>query len=188
MGPGYRRAMPEPRSPSAPGQLPEILRADFDEPAAARQAMIALEGQGIDADDIRLVDEPSAVPTQGATRGAELAATGDVARNYAGGATIGAVVGAGLLALVALLVGPDPVGPALAIAVVGGAVGGFFLGGYWGAAAKLPVNEEAFDTYLSDPQDSAAVRVEVRIGRPGTLDATAAVLRSHNARRVEHVS
>lgn len=149
--------------------------------------MVALEGRGIDADHIHVVGAPPAVATQDATRGAELAATGDVARRSAVGGAIGAALGAAVLAVIVAFAGPDPVGPAVGFALLTGGIGGFLLGGFWGGASKLAVNEETFDTYLADPRATAPIRVEVRLGHPGAVDAVAELLRSHDARNVERV-
>ncbi len=68
--------------------------ASFDAPESAREAMIALEGLGIDAQAVRLLDQDAKVPVGGIERSGELAAAQNVAGNYAKGAIVSALVAA----------------------------------------------------------------------------------------------
>ncbi len=142
--------------------------------------MVALEGSGIDADDNHLV-EPVDVPVPDAQRTAEGRMAGAVLRRSITGAIIGLVVGAVLFAGLAYAFGLDALAVVLGIA---GAILGFSLGGFWGGAIRLPVNEEAFDTYTLDPNRSAPVRVEVRARDPEQAALAATVLRDHAGSRI----
>lgn len=165
---------------------PRLVTAEFDSPKRAREAMVALEWQGIDADDIRLV-APSEVPLPDAQRATEGRVVGGVAKRTLAWGAIGAVVGAALGAGLALITGFDSA-LALVIAVLAGAILGAQIAGFWGGASRLPVNEDALDTHTLDPQGSDPVRVEIRARDGGVAAAATAVLRDHDARRVAESS
>jgi hypothetical protein len=164
---------------------PLRLVASFDAPDSAREAMVALEGLGIDAEAVRLLDQDAKVPIGGMAESGELDAAQTVAGNYAKGAVVSAVVVAIVAAVIVLVLGVRPRPLAVGLAVVGGAIAGFVLGGYLNAARRLPVNVDALDTFTIDEKDSAPVRVEVRLSDPGLFDRSASVCREHNAVKVE---
>jgi hypothetical protein len=164
---------------------PVRLVASFDQPDAAREAMLALEGLGIDAEAVRLLDQDAQVPMRGMERSGELDAAQDVAGNYAKGAVVSAVVVALLAGAIVLATGARPRVLAVGLALVGGAIVGFVLGGYWNAARKLPVNVDALDTFTIDENESKPVRIEVRLTDPGLFDKSASICRDHNAVKVE---
>jgi hypothetical protein len=164
---------------------PLRLVASFDAPESAREAMVALEGLGIDAQAVRLLDQGEAVPVGGLAESGELDAAQDVAGNYARGAVVSAAVAAVIAVAIVLLLGVHPRPLAVALAAIGGAIGGFFLGGYLNAARRLPVNVDALDTFTIDEHESKPVRVEVRLSNPGLFDRSASVCRDHQAVKVE---
>jgi hypothetical protein len=157
----------------------------FDRPSAAREAMVALERKGIDALDIRLVDSPSLSTPQGARR-TDLAVTGDTGRRYLTGGLAGAAGGAVVVGLVVGLVTTDG-GEALLGAFIA-AIPGFFVGGFFGGALRLPVDEAALSTYAADPTDSAPVGVEVDLRDEGTVQTAVTTLQAMHARSIEHRS
>ncbi|MDQ6698076.1 MAG: hypothetical protein M3Z46_11540 [Actinomycetota bacterium] len=159
--------------------------ASFDAPGSAREAMIALEGLGIDAEAVRLLDQDATVPVAGLAESGELAAAQDVAGNYAKGAVVSAVVVACIAVAIVLVIGVRPRPLAVTLAAIGGAIGGFFLGGYLNAARRLPVNVDALDTFTIDEQETKPVRIEVRLSDPGLFDRSASVCRDHQAIKVE---
>jgi len=162
------------------------LIASFDEPGAARAAMVDAELAGLDADDMHLQSDGRRASALSIERDGELTAMDDVAsRSFVGGA-IGAVVLAVVAVVVVLLIGPDPLAVALVIAALGGAIAGFLLGGFWSGAARLPANPEALDTYTIDPADDAPVVVEFRIVG-GRVEPTRVeeLCRKHGAVEVE---
>jgi hypothetical protein len=163
---------------------PTLVTAEFDSPERAREAMVALEWQGIDADDIKLVAPPD-VPVPDAQRAAEGRIVRDIARRTIVWGASGAVVGAGIGIAIALIAGLDQPGVALLVAALGGGILGGMIAGFWGGASRLPVNEEALDTYTIDPRAADSVRVEIRARDGGAVAAANAVLRDHDARRVD---
>ena len=165
-----------------------VLVAEFDQPTVAREAMVALESQGIDAEQIKLVEGGASVPSPEQTRSAELAATGDVAKRYGGWGLIGAVIGAAVLAGLVILITGEVNIATVAGGILAGGISGFVLAGYWGGASKLPVNEEAFDTYAMGPDGSEPVSVEVALDNATVADETAEFLRAHHAQKVERRS
>jgi hypothetical protein len=141
---------------------PEPIRivAEFGRPTDAQAAMIDLEARGFDADDVHLPD-PGAVPTPEMQRTAEGRVMGRVLKRAVLFGTAGAVVGAAIgLLLVWALDADFPMAPGIAV-LAGGLFGGA-IAGLWGAAYRLPVNEEAFDADTVDARDTRPVRVEVR--------------------------
>jgi hypothetical protein len=170
-------------SASSDRTAPRLVIAEFDSPDRAREAMVALEWQGIDADDIKLVTPPD-VPVPDAQRAAEGRTVRDIARRTVVWGAVGALAGAAIGVGVALVLGFD-LGVALVIAALAGGILGAQVGGFWGGASRLPVNEEALDTYTIDPRRSDAIRVEIRARDVGAAKAATAVLRDHEARRVD---
>jgi hypothetical protein len=165
-----------------------LLSAAFDDPVDAKEAMVALEGAGIDADAVNLETVGAAVPTKDVGRSADLAVTGTAARKYGIGAGVGAIVGAAVLILAVLILDVEPVGTAVGIAAVAGAIGGALMGGYWGMTRRLPVNEDAYDTRLVNTVGPEGLRLEVRVEDDAKVDDVVSLLRSHAARDVHHVT
>ncbi len=164
---------------------PLSLVASFDGPDEARDAMIALEGLGIDAEAVRLLDQDAKVPVGGLAESGELDAAQSVAGNYLRGAVASAVVVAIIAVVIVLVLGVRPRPLAVGLATIGGAIGGFVLGGFLNAARRLPVNVDALDTFTIDQQESAPVRIEVKLSDPGLFDRSASVCRDHKAVKVE---
>lgn len=160
-----------------------VVTGEFDEPAEARQAMVALEQLGLDADAIRLVGVPATVPVEDVDRTGELDAGGSVVRRYATGGVIGAVVGAAIMIVVLAIAGAD--GGGLLGGAIAGAIGGFLVGGFWAGARKLPVNVDALDTFTVDRSASTPVTVEVSAPDAALAERSAEALRAARARRVE---
>jgi len=159
--------------------------ARFEQQHDARGAMLDLELKGIDADAINLV--PSApLPTNEQVLEADVDVGGQLARYSARGALGGALIGAAVMALVLIAVGVRPLTTSVAVGLLTGAVGGAFIGGYWGLAKKLPVNEDALDTFVLDLRnESSGVLVEVTVGDPQVAADAVAVMRRHHARRID---
>lgn len=167
---------------------PVQMVASFDEAKSAREAMVALEGLGIDADAVHLLDQDDQVPVQAIDKSGELDAAQSVAGNYARGAVVLGVVVAVVAVLIVLVLGVKPRPLALPLAAIGGGIAGFVLGGYWNAARKLPVNVEALDTFTVDDSGDKSVRIQVRLNDPGMFDKSAAVCREHQATKVERAT
>jgi uncharacterized membrane protein YeaQ/YmgE (transglycosylase-associated protein family) len=125
------------------------VTATFTDADAARQAALELERHGVEANNIK-VETATAPPTNRDVGVADVEMTADVAGRYAIGGVIGAVVGAAVAIAVVLVIQPDQLALALVIAGLGGAIPGFWLGGFWGGGTKLPVDTESYDTYRPD--------------------------------------
>jgi hypothetical protein len=162
-----------------------VVVAEFRDPADARQAMLDLEGIGVDAQAINLVERSSAVPAQNIEQSGELSAAGDTARRYVGGGLIGAAVGAVIGVLLGLLANTDPATIGIVGGVMCGGIVGFVLGGYWGGASKLAVNPDALDTYTMDRSDSEPVHLEVQAHSDDQARQTVDVLRKAKADSVD---
>jgi hypothetical protein len=158
---------------------PVVVIGDFDSPTRARRAMVALEAQHVDADDIHLAEPPEA-PVPDAQRTAEGRMAGAVVGRSLVGAIVGGIVAALIFGGVAWIAGLRPMGLVIVIGLVGGILG-FNLGGFWGGASRLPVNEEAFDTYALDPDRAEPVHVEVRARDAATAVMVESVLEAHDA-------
>jgi hypothetical protein len=166
----------------------QLVRASFDDPEDARAAVTGVEGLGIDAVDIHLRGRDLAVPTPEAALETDLDATAEVAGGYALGGLIGMIVG-GLLAIGAVLViRPDALAGAMLIAAIGGGIAGFLIGGYWGAARRLPIAEAAWDMFQTDAQESKPIEVEVRVDDAGAASDVLRVMRTNHARIIERAA
>jgi hypothetical protein len=154
-----------------------LVEAEFDEPAPARDAVLALEGTGVDADDIHVVT-PDTVVTPAGERAATSAIHTSWVRNVLSLGVPVALAGAVIVAVAVLALGVEPRGAAVLGGAIAGAVGGSILGGFWGNARKLPVNEEVMDTYAVDPRGAEPTRLEVRARDDATAEKVAAVLRA----------
>ena len=161
------------------------VMARFEQSRDAREAMIDLEGKGIDADNIHLVTSGPPL-TSNMTRmdvdmdvGAKLFWKG--ARGVVLGGVIGIVVVVGALAAMRV----EPFGAAVAIGALGGFVGGATIGGFYGMINRLPVNEEAFDTVTSAHQSDDPIVVEVTLNDSRKAADAVDVLRRHHARKID---
>jgi hypothetical protein len=163
---------------------PFTIRGGFERPERAREAMVSLEGRGLDADQIGLQEQPASIPTREATRSADMTVVREIAGRYLRGGVLGAAVGGVLLAMIVWLIGVDGMAAVIA-AGVAGAIGGFLLGGFWGGARRLPVNEQAFDTLTIDPNRPELVVVRVRAETPRDAELAENVLRAHGALMVD---
>ena len=174
---GYPRAMAAP-----------TIVASFDRPDQARDAVIALEKRGVDANDIVVDEGDVPVPVGAGTREVDLETTNRPLRRYGAGGTIGAVVLAGLAVVAVLVAGADPLPLAVGIAAVCGAIVGFVMGGLFTVNASQPVTTEAYDMSASDAAGAPGpVRVEVHVTHAThgpDPDAVEAALRSLHPRSV----
>jgi hypothetical protein len=161
------------------------VTACFDEPGEARKAMVDLEGKGIDADNINLVGEALFVPTSVGGLHTDLAVSRRFIDSYARSGVLGALIGAAVFIAALTLMRVSPLGMAVFIGGVCGAIGGFLMGGFIGAARRMPVNEDALETYEMDPGDPEGITVEVRVTDPDEAAAAVAVLRRHHPRMLE---
>lgn len=159
--------------------------ARFDDPGEAREAMIDLEMKGIDADAIHLVPPHSPLVPNDEVLSKDIEISGEVVRRSATGGLVGALVGAITMIAILSIFRVEPFGTTLLVGVVSGVVGGGLIGGFWGAARRLPVNDEAFDTYVVDPSEPQGVLVEVRLDDARRAADTVAVLRRHHAQHIE---
>jgi hypothetical protein len=137
--------------------------AEFDSAEPARAAMIALESQGFDANDIclDLGSASNAVPTPTGMRAADAAAAGNMGTLAGVGALAGAAVASAIAIGVLLLGGVSP-GTAVAVGLMIGVLVGGLAGALGWAFVHAPVNPDAFETYAVDPHASESVTVEVR--------------------------
>src|SRR5207249_10258205 len=116
----------------------------FEQHDDAREAMIDLEIKGIDADAIHLVPPTPPVVSGEAVLATDVEVAGRIARRSAKGGLFGALMAVAVVVGFLTLMQVEPMGTALLVGVAGGAVGGFSIGAFWGAASRLPVNEEVF--------------------------------------------
>jgi hypothetical protein len=158
--------------------------ARFDEPGSAREAMVDLEGRGIDADAINLIEHSPSVPTREGGLHTDLTVSRRFIESYARNGIVGALIGAVVFTLGLLLIGVDA-GMAVGFGVVLGLIAGFAMGGFIGAARHIPVNEDAFETYAMDPSAAEGIAVEVKVDDPDQAAKALAVLRTHHPRQVE---
>ena len=170
---------------SAPQPEPLKMVASFPAAESAREAMIDLEGLGIDANAVRLLDRDPAVPVGSADRSGEMDAGRSVVTNYLRGAIITAAVFGAVAVVAVLALGIEPRALAIALALLGGAIAGFVLGGYINAARRLPVNVDALDTFTIDERTDDPVRVEIRLDDPDLLTDVELVCHQHEAMQVE---
>jgi hypothetical protein len=158
--------------------------ARFDDPAEARDAMVDLELKGIDAEATHLVPPALSAPPKELALDREVDIADTFVRRGLKGGLLGALIGAAAVVGALALMRVEPFGSAVRIGAVGGIVGGFFIGAYWGAVVRLPVNEEAFDTFVL-PTTTHGIVVEVNIDDPLTEADAVAVLRRHHAQQIE---
>src|SRR3954447_23934490 len=85
-----------------PGTTHTVV-ARFDDPAPAREAMVELEGKGIGADAVNLLNQPPAVPTKEGGLHADLQVSRRFIDSYARNGILGALVGAALFIAVLTL-------------------------------------------------------------------------------------
>ncbi|HEY2813129.1 MAG TPA: hypothetical protein VGJ03_06685 [Acidimicrobiales bacterium] len=161
------------------------VMARFDEPDVAREAMVDLEERGIESAAIHLVEQPATIPTREGGLHADLSASRRIAGNFARDGVVGAVIGAFVFVGAFVLIGVEPFGVAVLVGVIAGGIAGALMGGFFGAAWRLPVNEDALDTYALDPSDPQGVAVEVRVEDPDVAAEAIAVLRAHHPRMLE---
>jgi hypothetical protein len=178
-----------PRGPSPGDPHPEPLgqvTARFDSAEQAREAIIALEQAGVEADHVRLDDGRLTNPERSSTWAQDRAVFRKGAGRYVLTGVLGAVAGAAVvIAATMLLVGT---GMVVALAAgIGGALFGFWAAAYYGVATKLPVNEEAFDTFGPGEQRTPA-SLTIDITEPGLVDVVDEVVRDHGASEVQHTT
>lgn len=157
--------------------------ATYPSPEEARAALTALERKGVEAADIELFGpgmEAATMPiTNDEQRGADMNATGAIARRASVGVAIGALLGA-LLGFVITWVVSDSAGMMLGAAVAGFVAGGplgFLYSGYSG----LTVSEEWGETFEGrSGETSVAVHSTDRREAERALDA----LRATHAHRL----
>jgi hypothetical protein len=159
--------------------------ARFDDPAPAREAMEELEVKGIDADAINLLDNSTAIPTKEGGLHTDLQVSRRFIDSYARNGLLGALIGAALFIAILVAAQVEPLGAAVLLGALCGAIGGFLAGGYIGAARHIPVNEDAFETYEIDPRDPACVSVEVRVDDAEQAAKALSVLRRHHPTQLE---
>lgn len=163
---------------------PTVVVGEFADPDQARRAMLNLEGAGIDANSIHLLDDP-AVPERQIENSGELDAAEDTAKRVGGGGLVGGLIGALIGAALGLLSGVDPQTIGVVAGAIGGGIAGTVLGGFWAGSSKLPVNPEALDTYTIDPSAGQKVRVQVHADSPDQAELSAQVLRKAEASVVD---
>jgi len=159
--------------------------ARFDDPVPAREAMVDLEGKGFDAAAIHLFERSPSIPTGEAALHADVAVSRRFVESYARNGVLGALIGAAVFTAGLMLLQVEPLGTAVIIGALAGAIVGFLMGGFIGAARHMPVDEAAYDTYTIDPRDTAGVAVEVRVDDPDVAARAVDVLRTHGPRAIE---
>lgn len=156
--------------------------ARFDRAADARDALSELELRGIDAAEIHLVARDEAASARPRAVDA-LVPDRTTGRAILGG-LVGALIGAALVIAFVTIVRLDPVGQALLVGGVSGAIGGGFVGGYRGMTAPA-VEEAAFDTVVVEERDAGPILVEVRSPDPKVEAAAVSVLRRHHPQQID---
>ena len=149
--------------------------ATYADPEAARAAIAALERHGVDAERIRMLDDPEvrAPKTGAAMREPDVAMSHEVGtRSLAG--SVGLALGAAVVAFIIVRFLLDgsmaaSLGSAAGFFMAGGALG-FFIGG----ASALSVSEEWSDTYEASGSTTIAVHVpdDAVIDLRETLEST----------------
>jgi hypothetical protein len=159
--------------------------AVYDDPAQARHAVETLERHGMGPEEVSFLPSGRAGGEQ--ARRADLATAGYLGAAVVRWAVVGGLVGA-LIGFVLFQVFGFGSGSAAWVFVVGTAIAGALLGGYWGGASKLPVNAEGWqDTFggLANGQTGLVLhtddadRFDTAVGR---LRSTSPVV----VRRLEH--
>lgn len=136
------------------------LLATFGDLEHARKALQALERAGIEAGDVVLHSGQQAPATGSAARARDVAVTRHVGRWAASGFLIGGLVFAAVMIAAVNLVGIEnrmaaSVGAGIAGFLLGGAIGGFWMG-----AKEIPVNAEAMEgTFGATTTGDVAVAV-----------------------------
>jgi hypothetical protein len=124
--------------------MPLTITARFSDADSARAAATSLERRGVDASSIAV---RTVAPLGQDAWDGDRAATAAVGKRSVLGGVIGALVVSVASAVVVWVIGPEPLALTIAVAVLGGAVAGALLGGFWAGAGDLPVQESAYDTY-----------------------------------------
>lgn len=158
------------------------LVARFDEMERAREAILALEREGIEGSNVTLEgperERPPAETTD--TRGRDRQLGGDVGKRVALAALIGTVVGAVLglaLGLVAFS------GAGVWASAIGGGIAGGAVGGVLGGVSGLGTSGAWQRTYAGVREDG--VVVGVRHADREIVDAAERTIREHGPEAVE---
>jgi hypothetical protein len=164
-----------------------LVVAEFDDPSPAREAMLALERKGFDANDICLgvvgraadnLTDPA--HTRQVDKAVVVGATEYALLGVVLGAAVGAAIGIGALLLLGIAPGNAMVGGAILGVIVGG-----LMGGLWSSFGHMAANPEAFDTYGVDPAAPEPVTVEVRAEDDEHVAAAREVLSALHPRRLD---
>jgi hypothetical protein len=164
-----------------------LVVAEFDDPSPAREAMLALERKGFDANDICLgvtgraaaeMTEPD--HTRQVDKALVVETTEYVLLGVVLGAAIGAAIGIGALLMLGIAPGNAIVGGAILGVIVGG-----LMGGLWSSFGHMAANREAFDTYGVDSAAPEPVTVEVRAKDDEHVATAREVLSALNPRRLD---
>jgi hypothetical protein len=172
---------PSPRD-THPAPLGQVT-ARFDSAEQAREAIIALEQAGVEADHVHLSDGRLTDPVRATTWAQDREVFRKGAGRYILTGLLGAVAGAAVVIGVTMLLVGTGLVAALA-AGIGGALFGFWAAAYYGVATKLPVNEEAFDT-IGPGEEHTPAALTIDITEPGLVDVVDEVVRDHGAREVQ---
>jgi hypothetical protein len=166
--------------------------ATFEDMARAREAMLALEGGGIDGDDISLLGRAAEeVASNPDPRERDARSTAEVAKAGALGATAGAGVGAvagfvgGALAFGIPGIGPV-VGSAIWAATLGSAGTGAAIGGLVAGTAVIGQSEGWAESYQETIR-SGRVLVGVHTDTREHLEKAEKILTEHGALNIERL-
>jgi hypothetical protein len=146
--------------------------------------MIDLEVKGIDADAIHLVPPGRPVPSGESALDTDVTVVRSLVRRGLTSGVLGALIGVAVVVGALALMRTEPFSSAVSVGAAGGALGGFLIGGFWGAMVRLPVNDEAFDTFVLETNHIDHVVVEVTVDDPWREADVVAVMRHHHAQQI----
>jgi hypothetical protein len=158
--------------------------ARFDQTEEARQAMIDLEVKGIDADAIHIARPSERTASNETVQQTDRDVVRQLETRTVLGGTIGALVGAVLVVAALLVTRVDSLGSAVLAGGIAGAAGGALIGAFWGAIARLPVNEEAFDPAVVGGDVEREIVLEVRLDDPDQEMDAVSILQRHRAQQI----
>jgi hypothetical protein len=134
--------------------MPLTVTARFSDADSARAAATSLERRGVDASAIAV---RTVAPIGQDAWANDRSATAAVGRRSVLGGIVGAVLISVASAVVVWVIGPEPLALTIAVAVLGGAIAGALLGGFWAGAGDLPVLESSYATYGSGAASTTVV-------------------------------
>ena len=156
--------------------------ASFENPAAAKSAMAALERSGVPPRQIHVISGTPDLTKAGTARADEAAARWATSQ-VAAGAVVGAAVGALAAVLVLVLAVDDPGTYAWIGTLLGGAFAGAVIGGFVSFGTASPRTPSAWRTYELRHADE--VCIAVRPNRAHSAEEVSAALATAGGRDVQ---